>query len=108
MFLSLCYVVLRWVLQLAALFFRSTDRRPAGGAHQSTRPHDHRQRTALGPPGPVGPCVWRRLPGSRGRPSSRGRTVSGISVALPYQTPCRLNDENSRAKVQNVRGDSSA
>jgi hypothetical protein len=32
--------------------------------------------------------------------------VSGISVAFPSR-PCRLNDENSRAKFQNVRGDSS-
>src|SRR6516165_10137909 len=36
-----------------------------------------------------------------------GRTVSGIRVAAPSAAPCRLNDENSRRKVQNVRGDSS-
>src|SRR6266487_741739 len=37
-----------------------------------------------------------------------GRTMSGISVARPLPAPCRLNDENSRGKVQQVRGDNSA
>src|SRR5712692_2567032 len=36
------------------------------------------------------------------------RTVSGISVARPLATRCRLIDGNSREKVQNVHGDSSA
>jgi hypothetical protein len=35
-----------------------------------------------------------------------GKTVSGITVALPCQ-PCCPNDENSLGKFQNVRGDSS-
>src|SRR5947209_4095644 len=35
-----------------------------------------------------------------------GRTVSGIR-SLPSAAPCRLNDGNSRRKVQNVRGGSS-
>ena len=30
------------------------------------------------------------------------------SESLPVSGPCRLNDENSRAKIQNVCGDSSA
>jgi hypothetical protein len=34
-----------------------------------------------------------------------GRTVSGIKVAA-VSSPLRLNDENSRRKVQNVRADS--
>ena len=41
-------------------------------------------------------------------PEETGRTVSEISAALQSLAPCRLNDENSRAKFQNVRGDSSA
>ena len=32
--------------------------------------------------------------------------MSEISAALPLAAPCRLNDENSPAKFQNVRGDS--
>jgi hypothetical protein len=35
------------------------------------------------------------------------RTLSGIR-SLPVSSRCRLNDENSRGKVQNVRADSSA
>jgi plasmid stabilization system protein ParE len=49
------------------------------------------------PPGLAGPCVWRRLPGTTG---SRG--------CLSRRAEHRLNDENSRAKFQNVREDSSA
>jgi hypothetical protein len=37
-----------------------------------------------------------------------GKTVSGISVALPSRRPVLLNDENSCVTFQNVRGDSSA
>ena len=33
---------------------------------------------------------------------------SGISVAHPSADPCPMIEENSRGKVQNVRGDSSA
>jgi putative transposase len=84
---------------------RPTDRRPAGGAHQSTRQPDHRQLTAFRP-GPAGPCVWRRLPRSHGRPSKRAEPCPG-SALLSRARPCRLNDENSRGKFQNVRGDSS-
>ena len=48
-------------------------------------------------------------PGEADRVVARGEggAVSGISVAFPSR-PCRLNDENSRATFQNVRGDSSA
>ena len=49
-----------------------------------------------------------RTSGSRRSPEDTGRTVSesaSLSVAL---ASCRLNDENSRANFQNVRGDSSA
>ena len=45
--------------------------------------------------------------GPRGRPRRRAEPCPG-SAPLSVAAPCRLNDENSRAKFQNVRGDSSA
>jgi hypothetical protein len=45
--------------------------------------------------------------GSLGRPSKRPEPWPG-SASLSRGPPCRLDDENSRAKVQNVRADSSA
>jgi hypothetical protein len=56
------------------------------------------------------PLVWRRRPlrsGSRGRPSRRAEPCRG-SASFSRGRPCRLNDENSRAKVLNVRANSSA
>ena len=88
---------------------KPTDRRRARHARQSTRPRDQGVLTAFRP-GPAGPLVWRRLPlrsGSRGRPSRRAEPCPG-SASLPRGRPCRLNDENSRRKVQDVRADSSA
>src|SRR5437667_7189988 len=65
---------------------------------------------ARGPPGPAGSCVWRRLPGRsgpRGRTSRRTEPCPGSDQRRsPAAAPCRLNDENSRAKFQNIRGDS--
>jgi hypothetical protein len=40
-------------------------------------------------------------------PEETGRTVSGDEQRSP-RPPLRLNDENSRGKVQNVRADNSA
>jgi hypothetical protein len=65
--------------------------------------------TAFRPPGPAGPLVWRRRPlrsGSRGRPSRRAEPCPG-SASFSRGHPRRLNDENSRGKVQNVRAHSS-
>ena len=45
-------------------------------------------------------------PGTARRTSEMGGTVSGTTVAV-HCNPVPLNDENSREKVQNVRGDSS-
>ena len=42
---------------------------------------------------------------ARGGARVRGRTVFGIDFALPCRPLGHLNDENSRARVQNVRGD---
>jgi hypothetical protein len=53
---------------------------------------------------------WRRRPlrsGSRGRPSRRAEPCPG-SASFSRGHPRRLNDENSRGKVQNVRAHSSA
>jgi hypothetical protein len=86
---------------------RPTDRRPARRARQSRRPHDHRELTALrhrtrasegNCPGEVDRAVA-RLEGQNRVPGSASLSRSRL---LP-----RLNDENSRAKVQNVRRDSS-
>ena len=58
----------------------------------------------------MGPCVWRRLPwrsGPRGRTRRRAEPCPG-SASLVDSAPCRQNDENSRAKLQNVRRNSSA
>ena len=67
-----------------------------------TRPHDHGQPTT----GPTGPYVRRRLPGQ----TDRAVRVDGQNRVRdqrrsPVAAPCGLNDENSRAKVQDVRGD---
>ena len=89
---------------------KPTDRRRARHARQSTRPRDQGVLTAFRPPGPAGPCVWRRRPrrtGPRGRTSRWAEPCPG-SASFSRSRPCRLNDENSRAKVQNVRADSSA
>ena len=45
--------------------------------------------------------------GQRGRPEYTGRTMSEIRVAAASVGSCCLNGENSRPRVQNVRGDSS-
>ena len=62
------------------------------------------------PPEPAGPCVWRRLPGQADRAVARvdGQNRVRDQRRSPVAAPCRLNDENSPAKFQNVRGDSSA
>jgi hypothetical protein len=65
---------------------RSTDRRPAGRARQSPRPHDHRDLTARRSPGPAGRCVYRRLPG-RSAPSTRllGANVRRRSTSILWR-----------------------
>jgi hypothetical protein len=83
---------------------KPTDRPRARPARQSTRPHDHR-------------CdhdEHGHESGRRSRENRRphiapvdGQEVSGIRVAHPSADPCPEIDENSRGKVQNVRGDSS-
>ena len=54
-----------------------------------------------------------RLAAKPGEPGTARRTSRWAepcpgSGSLPVSSPCRLNDENSRGKVQNVRGDSTA
>jgi len=46
--------------------------------------------------------------GERMSHEKTGRTASGVGVAVLLPPLVALNGENSRAKVQNVRGDSSA
>ena len=81
-----------------------TARRPARLVRQSTRPHDHRELTALPIPGSraseESDRAVARLVGPEPCPGSASRSRSR---PLP-----RLNDENSYAKFQNVREDSSA
>ena len=78
-----------------------------GTCRPSTRPRDQRAPTAVPTTGT--PRV--RAPGREtGEPTSHellGRTASGIKVAA-VSRPLRLNNENSRRKVQNVPADSSA
>jgi hypothetical protein len=85
------------------------NRRPARPARQSPPPRDQGVLTAVRPPGPAGPLVWRRRPlrsGWRGRPSRPAEPCPG-SASFSRGRPRRLNDENSRGKVQDVRADSS-
>jgi hypothetical protein len=81
-----------------------------GASHPSTRPPDDRQLTAVRPPGPADSFVWRRLPVRREPAVVRvdGQNRVRDQHRSPVAAPCRLNDENSRRKVQNVHGDSSA
>jgi hypothetical protein len=66
----------------------------AGGQHSmvTRRRPDHGD--------PTGPCVWRR---SRENRVPHVARVAGQN-RVRDQGPCRLNDEYSRGKVQNVRG----
>src|SRR5262245_38204961 len=68
---------------------------------------DHYQLTAFRPQGLAGRCV--RGDWEKRRAVARGERAEPcrISVALSWR-PLPLNDENSRAKLQNVRGDSLA
>ena len=96
----------RWInMATPGPALRPTDRRPAGRAHPSTRLHDHRQPTTE----TRGPVRLEAMPGaseSRGRPRRRAEPCPD-QCRSSVAAPCRLNDENSPAKFQNVRGDSS-
>jgi hypothetical protein len=78
--------------------FKPTDRRRARHARRSTRPRDHRSTT--GTPRRVRPAAKPGEPGT-------ARRTSRWAESPPVSSACRPNDENSRGKVQNVRGDSS-
>ena len=72
-------------------------------ARQSTRPRDHRSDHTRR--GPVRPAA-KPEPATAPRTSRWAEPCPG-SRSRPIASPCRLNDENSRLKVQNVCGDSS-
>ena len=74
-----------------------------------TRPHDHRVLTDC-PAEPPRACTSGAQPGERGiaRGTSRTAEPGSGTKSLRVPTHYRLSDENSREKVQNVCGDSSA
>ena len=89
---------------------RLTGRRRARRARHSTRSHDHGVLTAL-LTATIRGAVRLETAGEHGTARSHeetGSTVSGIRVAVHQPPLAALNGENSRAKIQNVRGDSAA
>ena len=90
---------------------KPTDQRRARDARQSTRLRDQRVLTVL----PTTRTPRARASGgeverTEDRTSHEwdGRNPVRNQGRCPLAIPCRLNDENSREKMQNVRGDITA